>query len=109
VPIPMSPVSLSTVRFVCELRKILGSTGNVADEDDDTHEYDKDAQLVAVLVSSSGQYQGDENLESQGSSSCHALPCKFHGSSSWRLKSPTLYGSIPWSHSCALLASVVYS
>jgi E3 ubiquitin-protein ligase TRIP12 len=57
--------------FVRELVKILGGTGNAADDDDgdddeDSHEHDEDAQLAAVLaLSGGGQYQGDENLEAQ--------------------------------------------
>lgn len=57
--------------FVRELVKILGGTGNAADDgddddDDDSHEQDEDAQLAAVLaLSGGGQYQGDENLEAQ--------------------------------------------
>ncbi len=58
--------------FVRELVKILGGTGNAADDDDgddddDSHEHDEDAQLAAVLALSGGggQYQGDENLEAQ--------------------------------------------
>ncbi|KAH9971756.1 hypothetical protein BGW80DRAFT_1511481, partial [Lactifluus volemus] len=57
--------------FVCELVKILGGSGNVADDDDgdddnDTHKHDEDAQLAAVLaMSGGGQYQGDDNLEAQ--------------------------------------------
>jgi E3 ubiquitin-protein ligase TRIP12 len=51
--------------FVRELVKILGGTGNAAD-DDDSHEHDEDAQLAAVLaLSGGGQYQGDDNLEAQ--------------------------------------------
>lgn len=58
--------------FVRELVKILGGTGNAADDDDgddddDSHEHDEDAQLAAVLAMSGGggQYQGDDNLEAQ--------------------------------------------
>ncbi|KAI9510528.1 hypothetical protein F5148DRAFT_1274737 [Russula earlei] len=57
--------------FVRELVKILGGTGNAADDDDgddddDSHEHDEDAQLAAVLaLSGGGQYHGDENLEAQ--------------------------------------------
>jgi E3 ubiquitin-protein ligase TRIP12 len=71
VPILMSPVSLSTITFVHKLVKILGGTGNVANDDDNTHEHDEDAQLAAVLVlSGGGQYQGDENLEAQVLAMC---------------------------------------
>jgi E3 ubiquitin-protein ligase TRIP12 len=57
--------------FVRELVKILGGSGNAADDDDgddddDSHEHDEDAQLAAVLaISGGGQYQGDDNLEAQ--------------------------------------------
>ena len=50
--------------FVRELVKILGGTGNVAD-DDDSHEPDEAAQLAALALSGGGQYQGDDNLEAQ--------------------------------------------
>ncbi|KAH9172968.1 hypothetical protein EDB89DRAFT_1961917 [Lactarius sanguifluus] len=57
--------------FVRELVKILGGTGNAADDDDgddddESHEQDEDAQLAAALaLSGGGQYQGDDNLEAQ--------------------------------------------
>jgi E3 ubiquitin-protein ligase TRIP12 len=57
--------------FVRELVKILGGTGNAADDDDgddddDSPEQDEDAQLAAALaLSGGGQYQGDDNLEAQ--------------------------------------------
>ena len=45
--------------FVCELIKILGDTGNAADDDrgdddDDSHEQDEDARLTAALALSRG-------------------------------------------------------
>ena len=60
--------------FVRELVKILGGTGNAADDDDgddddddNNHDQDEDAQLAAALALSGGggQYQGDDNLEAQ--------------------------------------------
>ena len=56
--------------FIRELVKILGGTGNAADnddgDDDASHEADEDAQLAAALALSGGsQYQGDDNLEAQ--------------------------------------------
>ena len=57
--------------FVRELVKILGGTGNAADnndsdDDDDSHEADEDAQVAAALaLSRGGQYQDDDNLEAQ--------------------------------------------
>ena len=57
--------------FVRELVKILGGTGNAADDDDgddddESHEQDEDAQLAAALaLSGGGQFQGDDNLEAQ--------------------------------------------
>jgi E3 ubiquitin-protein ligase TRIP12 len=96
LPIPILPVSPSTVTFVHELVKILDGTGNTADDNNGSHGHDEGAQLTAVLVlSGGGQYQDDENLEAQVlATHClanlmEALPGVAHC-------------SIPWSHSCAL-------
>jgi E3 ubiquitin-protein ligase TRIP12 len=61
--------SFQVEQFVKELVRILGGRGgeNDSDEDNDqnTSERDEDAALAAALAMSSGNYQGDENLEAQ--------------------------------------------
>ena len=61
--------SFQVEQFVKELVRILGGRGvdNDSDEDNDrnTSERDEDAALAAALAMSSGDFQGDENLEAQ--------------------------------------------
>ena len=61
--------SFQVEQFVKELVRILGGRGgdNDSDEDNDQNadERDEDAVLAAALAMSSGDYQGDENLEAQ--------------------------------------------
>ncbi len=61
--------SFQVEQFVKELVRILGGRGgdNDSDEDNDRNpsERDEDAALAAALAMSSGDFQGDENLEAQ--------------------------------------------
>jgi E3 ubiquitin-protein ligase TRIP12 len=58
--------SFQVEQFVKELVRILGGRGGENDSDEDNaSERDEDAALAAALAMSSGDYQGDENLEAQ--------------------------------------------
>ena len=58
--------SFQVEQFVKELVRILGGRGGESDSDEEnTGERDDDAVLAAALAMSSGDYQGDENLEAQ--------------------------------------------
>jgi E3 ubiquitin-protein ligase TRIP12 len=60
--------SFQVEQFVKELVRILGGRGGDNDSDEDnqnTSERDEDAALAAALAMSSGDFQGDENLEAQ--------------------------------------------
>jgi len=58
--------SFQVEQFVKELVRILGGPGGGNDDEDDNHgERDEDAALAAALAMSSGDMQGDENLEAQ--------------------------------------------
>ena len=57
--------SFQVEQFVKELVRILGGRGGVNDDEDDRDDRDDDAALAAALAMSSGEIQGDENLEAQ--------------------------------------------
>ena len=58
--------SFQVEQFVKELVRILGGRGGESDSDEENAgERDEDAVLAAALAMSSGDYQGDENLEAQ--------------------------------------------
>lgn len=58
--------SFQVEQFVKELVRVLGGRGGDNDSDEENAgERDEDAALAAALAMSSGEYQGDENLEAQ--------------------------------------------
>lgn len=57
--------SFQVEQFVKELVRILGGRGGANDDEDDNGDRDDDAALAAALAMSSGEMQGDENLEAQ--------------------------------------------